>query len=154
MPPIIYEESKLDPDREQIRLLELAPGGPDDELIATLSTASLESSPPYEALSYVWGDMTTPRSIRLQSSSFAITKNLEVALRGLRKVDQARTLWVDAICIDQDDLLERQAQVQLMKRIYSRSSRVLTWLGEEEEGDKELFDFLASLSKWDVCFHP
>ncbi|KAN0094196.1 Heterokaryon incompatibility protein (HET) domain containing protein [Hyaloscypha variabilis] len=152
MAPTIYDESKLDPDRNDIRLLELAPGGPEDELTATLSTASLNSSPSYEVLSYVWGDMTTPRSIQIQSSSFAITKNLEAALRGLRLPNQHRTLWVDAICIDQDDLPERQSQVQLMKQIYSQSSRVLTWLGEEEEGDKEVFDFLASLSSGTYVF--
>ena len=152
MPSVIYAETTLDPSRDEFRLLELAPGGPDDELIATLSTASLNSPPPYEALSYVWGDMTTPRSIRLQSYSFAITKNLKVALRGLRMLDRPRTLWVDAICINQDDLTERQAQVQLMKRIYSQSSRVLTWLGEEEEGDKEAFDFLASLTSGTYVF--
>ncbi|KAE9368220.1 HET-domain-containing protein [Stipitochalara longipes BDJ] len=152
MPPVIYTAFTLDSARNDIRLLELAPGGPEDELTATLSTTSLDSSPPYETLSYVWGDMTTPRSIRIQSSPFAITKNLEVALRGLRMLNQSRTLWVDAICIDQDDLPERQAQVQLMRRIYSQSTSVLTWIGEEEEGDKEVFDFLTTLSNETYVF--
>ena len=73
MPPLIYAELPLDSSRDEIRLLELAPGSPDDELAATLSKASLERPRPYEALSYVWGDMTTPRLICIHNHSFPIT---------------------------------------------------------------------------------
>ena len=58
-----------------------------------------------------------------------ITVNLEEALRHLRKVNSVRTVWIDAVCIDQHDLAERSSQVQEMGNIYNFAERVLIWLG-------------------------
>jgi hypothetical protein len=65
----------------------------------------------------------------------SITANLESALRHLRLSDQQRTLWVDALCINQSDITERGSQVQLMADIYTAVSRVLIWLGPEDDRD-------------------
>jgi hypothetical protein len=62
-----------------------------------------------------------------------IRKNLEAALRHLRLTQEARYLWVDAICINQDDMDERSRQVSIMSEIYSKASQVVVWLGEREE---------------------
>jgi hypothetical protein len=43
----------------------------------------------------------------------------------------ARTVWIDAICINQDDILERNVQVQMMGMVYEKATCVLIWLGEE-----------------------
>ncbi|OCL04187.1 hypothetical protein AOQ84DRAFT_276132, partial [Glonium stellatum] len=87
----------------------------------------------YEALSYVWGgDRTVP--IYCNDREILATPNLVSALSSLRqKMPKyprfCRTLWVDAICIDQDNLVERGHQVQLVKDIYWHARRVLIWLG-------------------------
>lgn len=61
-----------------------------------------------------------------------VTKNLGAALQKLRLPDGARKIWIDALCINQDDVLERNEQVRLMGEIYSRCSRVIVWLGQDQ----------------------
>jgi len=60
----------------------------------------------------------------------AVTKNVYLALRDLRYKEEDRVLWIDALCINQDDDVERGLQVQQMGSIYSMAERVLIWLGE------------------------
>lgn len=62
-----------------------------------------------------------------------ITPNLDTALRRIRLPDRIRALWVDAICINQQDVAERGGQVQLMGSIYSKARQVIVWLGKDED---------------------
>jgi hypothetical protein len=87
----------------------------------------------YEALSYTWGDPNDKQEIRLQNSPFPVTKNLHAALVHLRLSYSPRTLWIDAICINQADIEERNRQVKHMREIYTRAMRVIVWLGEEKD---------------------
>jgi len=80
---------------------------------------SLQDNPKYEALSYCWGDKSDPATIKLQDRPFEVGKNLYRALIRLRREQEARTLWIDAICINQKDILERAQQVELMGELYS-----------------------------------
>lgn len=73
---------------------------------------------------------------------FGVTENLYVALQHLRLLDRSRILWVDAICINQDDQREREAQVAIMCEIYSGASRVLVWLGPAAEDSDLAMSFL------------
>ena len=86
----------------------------------------------YEALSYTWGDVTGKEEIVLDKKSFWITRSLASALRQLRaykpKHNSITFIWVDAICINQNDLKERETQVRKMTDIYSRAAQVLVWL--------------------------
>ncbi|GIZ41074.1 hypothetical protein CKM354_000439000 [Cercospora kikuchii] len=92
--------------------------------------------PAYEALSYAWGEVkrthvayvVDPGTMQALGS-LAITRSLDVALRNLRTVDAERTIWVDAICINQEDLHERSIQVRRMGEIYKYAARVVVWLG-------------------------
>lgn len=88
--------------------------------------------------------------IRLNGIEFAATKNLVLALRRLRYEDTHRILWVDALCINQKDTLERNDQVKRMIEIYKRSTQTLVWLGEydfdEGEGISGVRDFLVTAS--------
>lgn len=98
----------------------------------------------YEALSYVWGESTGNRTINLDGKKdVPVTDNLYAALRRLRRPDRQRTLWVDALCIDQKNVEERNWQVQMMGRIYSTSARVVVWLGDAEDPDPSL-DFASN----------
>jgi hypothetical protein len=85
---------------------------------------------PYEALSYVWGDPKDPVPIKVGQDDLTVTRNLHAALLHLRYRYFERILWVDAICIDQENLRERGEQVQSMAKIYGSANRVVVWLGE------------------------
>ncbi|KAG4442480.1 hypothetical protein IFR05_002032 [Cadophora sp. M221] len=125
-----YEQ--LDPNRREIRLISLLPGKLFDPIAVALAPFSLddEDTPAYEALSYVWGETSDPQNIELNWVTFPVTANLYMALQFLRIPSGIRILWVDAICINQDDVEERNNQVSLMGSIYSSAWRVLCWLGD------------------------
>lgn len=137
----------LNSDLSHIRRLILQPAVSfDDPLQSHLDVVSLEASPEYEALSYVWGSTQPPKTINLDSRLMSITPNLDNALRNLRLPNLPRILWVDALCINQDDLDERASQVALMRRVYSAASTVLIWLGPEAEGSEEA---MRSIDRFD-----
>jgi hypothetical protein len=89
------------------------------------------------------------KSIEINGQPIAVRKNLWSALGHLRQrlpgIDQ--TLWVDALCIDQDNLAERGSQVSIMGSIYSIASKVLIWLGEESADSKAAFNAIAEFLK-------
>jgi len=85
----------------------------------------------YEALSYVWGDPCNTLPIFVEEHSFPVMVNLHAALSRLRDQFLQRIIWVDAICINQNNEKEKSQQIQLMAGIYSKASRVIVWLGEE-----------------------
>ncbi|PQE05937.1 heterokaryon incompatibility protein [Rutstroemia sp. NJR-2017a BBW] len=124
----------------------LLPGQTHEEIKVVLSVVSLSTNPQYEALSYVWGDAHSTRFIFIDGCSSRITENLEVALRWLRHVDRERVLWVDAICVNQQDLAERESQVSLMAEIYGGCQFCTVWLGEEDASTERAFDLLRSMA--------
>lgn len=143
---------------EEIRLLYLQPGRVDEDIEIGIFTARFQPKmrPRYDALSYVWGSMDNPRIIKVYDrsqkkkhrflsllqrgqsphenpSTLAVTQNLESALRHLRETEENRIFWIDAICINQGDLAEKNAEVGRMGNIYSRAYQVVVWLGPETE---------------------
>ncbi|KAK3381902.1 heterokaryon incompatibility protein-domain-containing protein [Podospora didyma] len=83
----------------------------------------------YDALSYTWGDPAKANAINMQGYRFPITANLAAGLYSLRSPHEERRLWIDAICINQQDIKERNHQVRLMKQVFSHASSVVVWLG-------------------------
>ena len=129
-----------------IRLIHLNSGAINEGLsIQIQENVDLETAPVYEALSYTWGDSRKDRSISCGSESIALTANLATALVQIRNIDRPRTLWIDQICINQDDVDERNTQVALMHRIYSKAENIVIWLGEEEPDDGMAFRFISVL---------
>ncbi|KAF8853762.1 HET-domain-containing protein [Acephala macrosclerotiorum] len=135
----LYEP--LNDEVREIRLISLLPGDFSDDIYCQLSVVSLDGNPVYEALSYVWGDASQKLPIFLNGEHFNVTKNLESALRHLRCPTITRKLWVDAICINQDNISERSQQVGIMDAIYGKTAEVLIWLGKEQEESDEIFRF-------------
>jgi hypothetical protein len=84
----------------------------------------------YTALSYVWGNANNKRTTYLNEIPFEITVNLLDALDDLRDEHNTLRLWVDAICIDQANILERNQQVALMRQIYSYAAFTVVYLGK------------------------
>ena len=96
----------------------------------------------YDALSYVWGTEPATSTIQVNGDPFAIHPNLVSALRCFQDNRFTRALWVDALCIDQDDLKERTQQVALMPKIYGFANEVLIWLGPLDADIVFLFKFI------------
>ncbi|KAL5313474.1 hypothetical protein ACEPPN_019207 [Leptodophora sp. 'Broadleaf-Isolate-01'] len=117
----------LSSKHNKIRVLEILPG----ELGTTVSVKLIESQITdcsYEALSYTWGDGVVGPTIELNGKSFRVTENLERCLQHIRQKDRTRYLWVDAVCINQEDVNERNAQVRQMGNIYASAAGVVVWL--------------------------
>jgi hypothetical protein len=98
----------------------------------------MAEAPQYEALSYVWGSNERTHTITCDQMLLAVTASLDTVLRVLRKPTESRIIWIDQICIDQDNIPERSEQVQIMREIYSRAFRVLMWLGTDDVSDAPL----------------
>lgn len=136
-----------------IRILRLFPSTYDNPQIDSQlitptgdSEGNISPTKPYEALSWCWGTSGKTSYIRITKGEKSYAKyvapNLFAALRALRHHQDFRYLWVDAICIDQDDLDEKNHQVEMMDEIYGNAVRVCIWLGEAEESSTIALDFI------------
>lgn len=117
----------------EIRLLRLWPHKGDENapIRCSFYVAQLGDQPRYEALSYVWGEKSNRFSISISSAKpINITGNLHAALSRLRLRIKKRCLWIDQLCINQQDDAEKLTQIKLMRQIYSRCSRCIFWMGE------------------------
>lgn len=120
-------------DVRNIRVVYIEPAlAASDPISCSLEIVHLDAKPPpcYEALSYVWGSPRGTIPISCDGKSLLVTPNLLEALRRIRHFRYTRLLWVDAICINQDDPMERSVQVQAMRDIYAKAANVIIWLGE------------------------
>jgi hypothetical protein len=134
------------PTSKYSRVLVLHPGQVQDDLFCHLESAHFESiSDDYIALSYVWGDPTVTHGIICDGMSLQVTQNVAEALRALRDPIAAERIWIDAICIDQANNMEKNQQVQRMGNIYMGAREVVVWLGRDEEAiAQDCFDLVRS----------
>jgi hypothetical protein len=128
--PYIYKP--LNKIKKQIRLITLLPGPQSSDIRCILQIVELDltAKPHYEALSYEWGSPGTEKDISLDGIAFSVRKNLWSALYHLRQKKISRIMWIDALCIDQSNVLERNHQVGMMGDIYRNAHMVNAWLGE------------------------
>jgi hypothetical protein len=149
-----YQAIKLD---KGIRLVTLHRRLPWLQVHIGLEEVSLDSAPPYEAISYTWGE--NPKMIKkifVNGLPFYTTPSTFNVLRTRSSPWKTRVLWIDSICINQDDLEERSSQVLLMGEIYRRCSRAVVCLGGgfgsviTSIAAMSLIHDLASDSSWDI----
>ena len=115
--PIPYPVLNL--ERSEIRVFLLHPGSDGDVVSGSMECCDLGTArDSFEALSYVWGAIDDNAIIIVDGNYVPVTKSLEAALRHLRFQDSSRTLWVDYVCINQNDVDERNSQVSKMGLIY------------------------------------
>jgi len=127
--------TSLDHDNKDIRLISLHPGKKSSPISCDLFTVRLDGdlAPDYTALSYEWGPpYGRKRDIYLSGKRFVVRNNLWEALAQMRCETKCQTLWVDAICINQGDIQERNHQVGIMGDVYRKASLVRVWLGPAE----------------------
>jgi hypothetical protein len=150
-----YGTARLSGDDREIRLLTILLSRPiAGKSQCELKRVSLNESPKHEALSYTWGPPnpnfeTDPKEraqITIERKTVTVTPNLE-ALRYLRHEWLERDLWVDAVCINQSDILERNQQVSQMKSIYESAGRVLIWFGGDALYSNEAMEFVGHFDR-------
>lgn len=104
----------------------------------------------YEALSWCWGGDKETSWIRINDSEthearyFQVSKHLCDALRALRHHKVSRFLWIDAICINQSDVGERNKQVARMSEIYGNARNVCIWLGTDTQHTQGALEFIKN----------
>jgi hypothetical protein len=124
-------------DRE-IRLIRLLPDSFDAPIRCELFEASLDNAElQYQAISYAWGDAAITQCIECNGLDVDVTVSLGTALRAFRHSEDARIVWADALCINQEDPEERGRQVSMMGDVYRSASKVLVWLGVNEVNDED-----------------
>jgi hypothetical protein len=147
--PKVRGYTKLNFERQEIRLLTLFPGNEQETPTCILEVFTLDDHPSYEALSYCWdkpvGGKPVPLvCILVNNKYFEVSAGLHVALTHLRDPTTKRIVWIDALCIDQDNTQEKSEQVQLMRLIYGSASRVVIWLGEGDAGTDQAMQFIRA----------
>jgi hypothetical protein len=139
-----FSHQPLNLERSEIRLLRVL-SGPSDALIqCTLDQFPLSAR--YHCVSYTWGDTGGEKYIEINRRPFRVRQNLWNFLWQARKNGVKEPLWIDALCINQRDVKERNHQVQQMTAIYKGAARVLAWLGH---GSEETEALIASISMLD-----
>lgn len=132
-----------------IRLLHILPGSNNESISAHLQEVALSHIPTYNALSYVWGTHSPNYPLYLDGKKYSIRKNLFQALQRVRQLG-VRTVWVDAVCINQSDLEEQAQQVLIMRHIYGSAKCVIVHLGERTNAAQfeTMFSDLERLARW------
>lgn len=127
----------LDPAMNEIRLLKIhqSRSQANSTLRVTLVRSSLEdvADVEYETISYAWGDPTLSAKIVVNSMTLLFPRETQKALLRLRLRDKPRTVWIDAVCINQMDKAERSRQVAIMSQIYRKGIRNVVYLGDDNE---------------------
>lgn len=142
--PRLYHEL---PSPGSIRLLELTQDETKHSICGHLVLSKLEYSPSFAALSYVWGSASPEDPIlKVDGFDLKIRQSLKHALEAIVSGSEKMLLWIDQICIDQENYAEREIQVALMAKIFRQAQRVICWLGLDDETTKIAFDLSTVLA--------
>jgi hypothetical protein len=118
---------------DQVRVLAIFPGRPSDLVRCRLDVVSLKEQPVYQAVSYVWGRGESTHWVVVEQNGeetvLDITTNAHALLAKLRSPWEERVIWIDGLCINQKDNIEKTAQVKMMENVYRGAWRVTAYLG-------------------------
>jgi hypothetical protein len=151
-----YRYKSLDPVKNEIRVLRVSSGEQFTELRCDLEHISLDDAADYQALSYAWHDPSLfpeerrqqKELLRIGDQYLKIGSNLLSFLNTARITNSvAKYLWVDAICINHNDVKEKNAQILRMKEIYSSARQVIVWLGPQNGDSDKALELLTFVSK-------
>lgn len=143
-----FKHRTLDRTQASIRLLHLAPGLSPEGLIQCIISHSTIPEASYACLSYRWGEPKPSHRISVHGQPFEVGQTLFDFLDMFRQDTRSEKepLWIDALCIDQDRVQERNHQVAQMGRIYSSASVVYVWLGKSPA----VAPVARSLANWET----
>ncbi|POS71020.1 hypothetical protein DHEL01_v210584 [Diaporthe helianthi] len=154
-----YQYSPL-PSARHTRLVTLHPGDfSDSDIVVDLDPIPLTPGcqPPYEAVSYRWDQEQSPLTVHVGKDrlfTIPVTCNLAIALIHLRYPDRPRHLWVDGLCIDQSDDIDKGYQVAQMGIVYCLATRVIAWLGPEGDDSTRAMKRIAWMGRQVDVDHP
>ena len=135
-------------DHRYIRVARLLPGPKAQHLECQLINVPLEGSPiDYESVSYTWGHSDQTHSVSCDGREIPVTRALHTLIRHLRHPEEQRDLWIDQLCINQEDIAERSSQVQKMADIYKNATKVNIWIGEETKDTDLAFQYVDKLAR-------
>jgi hypothetical protein len=150
--PVLHDSEDV-----YIRLLELHRGPPSGPITGRLYSILLSKAPKFYALSYCWGKETHRGTIHITNAApprdIENDNTLEIPatlipllyqIRGWAWL-KARTLWVDSVCLNQKDKIEKTAQVPKMRQVYMKAALTVSWLGPGDEGVDAAFKYAHGL---------
>jgi hypothetical protein len=145
--PDLFQYSSLNVD--EFRLLELSrlekrldKSWP----VCKLIHVPIADSPRYNALPYAWGPQHDRKTIAINNKAFSVSVDLCDALCALFNCTEPHVVWINAICINQKDDVEKVTQIPLMREIYSRATRVIAWVGCGKDDSDTLFTSMDHIS--------
>ncbi|KAK3177368.1 hypothetical protein K4F52_009837 [Lecanicillium sp. MT-2017a] len=133
----------------QIRLLSIIGFG--SMPVAEIEKHSIDDCPAYCAISYAWGDTQGPtKAFYCSGHSFAVPENAHSALYYICLTANGSTLkiWIDLLCINQQDEAEKAEQVAMMGDIYAQAAQVTIWLGPSMNDSDILIDNMPAVAEW------
>ncbi|KIV84843.1 hypothetical protein PV11_00597 [Exophiala sideris] len=131
-----------------MRLLQIQGGTKKDALSLRITQYAIHRRPSYVAISYTWGNAADTHFVRVNGRPFRVRSNLWHLLYHLRQRGVSQFLWIDALCIDQANLEERNFHVQLMGEIYDSADRTIVWLGlpSEDRRQARAMEFVGEMA--------
>lgn len=138
--------SQMPDDYKYLRLLTILSAKEDEPVFCTLRTYLKEAAPPYIALSYVWGDSSSDTSIIVNEQRLTVRGNCDHALRQAACHDISQYYWIDAVCINQNDKVEKGHQVAKMGPVYKAAEYVIACLGPAKDNSDIVFDIIEKYS--------
>ncbi|PMD35018.1 HET-domain-containing protein [Hyaloscypha variabilis F] len=142
-PKKLFSHKPLSYEVDQIRLIQILSRSR-DPVQCSLQHYDLAACLPYKALSYTWGSPQGTTSILINGARFLVRWNLWDFLMTLQP-DESEFIWIDQICVDQENTEERNHQVEFMGNIYHEASEVIIWLGCAQRGSAEAMDFILGV---------
>ena len=143
--PLQYEYDLLEDANAQIRLLRFAPSTNQSHLSFEVSCWSVEQAPQYYAISYTWGDDDLLPGLFIDDKILYVRQNCHHALWQVTLHYPETFIWVDSICINQNNTTEKSAQVAMMDGIYKAASIVLICLGPHSNNSELLLQYEQDL---------
>lgn len=154
-----FHYTRLADQATYIRLIKIRPSADlTDTIQLDLFHKQLHHVSAYLALSYTWGrpavnfpadwnDKHYSFKLMVNGCKFSVRPNLFHALLELRRQGPETSFWIDAICIDQSNIPEKNKQVQLMGEIYRRSTAAIVWLGPADESTDIAYIWMARIAE-------
>jgi hypothetical protein len=152
----VYQNRLTKSSGRIIRVLHLDPAPSSEQhrypICGTLQEVPLNRSGHYDAVSYAWGKneqgkYTPSYSVRINDVTIPVQKNCHDVLVRLREPNRIRRLFVDALCINQDDDEEKSHQVAMMFDIYRNANHVFVWLGQGTDDSDKAMDWCEAATR-------